>query len=120
VRAWTTATAPGRCSYCGREWKQTDRVFAVQGTTWRKLFCDICAKERQDAPPDTGEILDIESTPKYPRQLLEFTGVTRDLFDAKDAALPPRDRADYDDRPDDALTSVADLARQKLKDEVGF
>lgn len=95
MKAWTTATAPGQCSYDGgHTWIEGARVFAVQGATWRKLYCRSCGPAYMAAPPDTGEILDVESQPAYPKALLQFTGVTQALFDPKMAALPPSDRND--------------------------
>jgi len=57
------------------------------------LFCGSCAKLHHEAPPDTGEVLDLESHPTYPPKLLQFTGMTQVMdFDPKAAAMPPGDR----------------------------
>jgi hypothetical protein len=87
VKAWTTANVSGRCAYdFTHAWRAGARVFILQGEGWRKTYCATCAQQRHNAPEDTGELLEVESLPQYPAQLLEFSGVTRGLFDAKAAA----------------------------------
>ena len=90
MKAWTSATIDGRCSYDWKHhWKAGDRIFRLQGTTWTKDFCASCGLELHAAPPDTGEILDLESAPSYPKPLkalAEAVAAKILPFDAKVAA----------------------------------
>lgn len=70
MKAWTSATSDGQCSYDGKHtWKTGDRIFRLQGTTWVKEYCPSCGHALHTAPPDTGELLDLESAPTYPTPL---------------------------------------------------
>ena len=87
MKAWTTATAPGRCSFDrGHTWAAGERIVRVQGVGWLKDYCATCGKTRHGAGEDTGEVLELADAPNYPKPLYEFANTTRDLFDAKMAA----------------------------------
>jgi hypothetical protein len=89
VKAWTTATGDGHCSYEGRHfWKAGERIFRVQGIGWAKDYCVLCA-HNQDAPPDTGELLELSDAPSYPtalKTIAESVGAKVLPFDSRMAA----------------------------------
>ena len=91
MKAWTSATCDGTCSYDrSHGWKTGARIFHVQGVGgWKYDYCATCAVSRQEAPPDTGEILDFTDAPSYPapmRALAESLAMKVLLFDSKAAA----------------------------------
>jgi hypothetical protein len=88
MKSWTSAILPGRCAYDGSHtWMAGARIYVVQGPSgWRKLYCNGCGLSRHQAPPDTGEILDLEDQPTYPKPLLALADQVRQQFDARAAA----------------------------------
>lgn len=88
MKAWTSATAPGRCAFDGTHtWQEGDRIFRIQGP-WSKPkdYCDRCATTRHEAPADTGEVLDLTDSVSYPRPLRALVDNLGERFDAKAAA----------------------------------
>ena len=55
MKAWMTAKAAGHCSSDrSHTWKEGERVFLVQGSSWRKLFCKACGEKWPESPVDDG------------------------------------------------------------------
>lgn len=87
MKAWTSAEIAGTCAYdYGHTWLRGARVFRVQGVGWTKDYCSSCALSRHQAPPDTGEIVELADHPTYPRPLKALAEKVRAQFDAKLAA----------------------------------
>lgn len=87
MKAWDEAKLPGHCAYDNTHvWKKGDRIFMVRGTGWEKLYCANCAKQHHGAPEDTGELLTLEDSPRYPEHLKPQAFPIAERFDAKAAA----------------------------------
>jgi hypothetical protein len=72
LKQWTEATADGQCAYDKRHtWAKGARIFRVRFKDVKKAhdYCENCARQYQDAPPDTGEVLTIEDAVNYPTPL---------------------------------------------------
>lgn len=92
MKGWTTATAAGRCSRDYHHgWKAGTRVFRVQGPTWMKLFCGLCARSYYEAGDDTGETHDVTDAPGFPQPLRQLAEKVGERFDAKLAAANDRE-----------------------------
>ena len=87
MRGWTSAEIAGRCAFDGtHEWKPGARIYRIQGATWTKDYCAMDAELRHQAPPDTGEVLDLETRSNYPTALKALAESAGERFDAKAAA----------------------------------
>ena len=96
MKAWTSATVPGRCAFDNTHtWKQDARIFRLQGPWGKpKDYCASCAVARHDAPPDTGEVLDLTDAVSYPTPLKMLAANVAERFDARMAAAGEKDEPD--------------------------
>jgi hypothetical protein len=85
MKAWTSALTAGQCAYdFSHTWMAGARIYVVQGASgWRKLYCNGCGLSRHQAPPDTGEVLELEDQPAYPKPLRALADQVRARFDSK-------------------------------------
>jgi hypothetical protein len=87
MKSWTSALTAGQCAYDGSHtWMAGARIYVVQGLGWRKLYCNSCGLSRHQAPPDTGEVLELEDQPAYPKPLRALADEVRARFDGRAAA----------------------------------